>query len=158
MAFVVRVVHFDDDDLELARRVPTQVEAGRVEDVAEDAQVRDEGDPPAVRVDAFGPQMLPDRLAQVDRRRVEVIAVPERQEIRPVAPDEPDPLWDLVQLVEIESDVVDVVLQRVHERTCATVAHLALEQVRPHAARSRATGDSSSATSNPDRQPSSWNP
>ena len=46
----------------------------------------------------------------------------------------------LVQLVEIEGDVEDVVLERVHERTGATVAHLALEQVRPHAARSRAAG------------------
>ena len=66
---------------ELARRVPAQVEAGRVEDVAEDAQVRDQRDPPAVRVHALGAQVRPIAAAQVDRRRVQVIAVPEGEQV-----------------------------------------------------------------------------
>ena len=57
-------------------RVPAQVEAGRVEDVAEDAEVGDEGDLPAGRVQALRAQVVVDapRAGRVpagrgDRRR-----------------------------------------------------------------------------------------
>ena len=56
---------------------------------------------------------------------------------RPVAADEPQPAVDLVELGEVERDVVDVVLELVDERLGPAVADLALEQVGPHAARSR---------------------
>ena len=44
------------------------------------------------------------------------------------------------------------------ERALPVVAHLAFEEMRPHAARSMADVAIASATSNPERQPSSWKP
>ena len=50
------------------------------------------------------------------------------------------------------------VLQLIDRGARAPVAHLALEQVRSHAARSTTDRDRASAASNPERQPSSWKP
>ena len=49
----VRVVHLDDDGPEVAGRIPAQEEAGRVEGIADDPEVRDEGHLPARRVEAL---------------------------------------------------------------------------------------------------------
>ena len=93
-----------------------------------------------------------------------MVVVAERQEIRPVAADQADLARDQIELVEVERHIEDLVLEGIHERASSTMADLALEEVRSHAARScasaawRPTGDNSSATSKPDRQPSSWKP
>ena len=154
----VRVVDLDDDDPQVAGRVPAQEEAGRVEDVAQDPEVGHERDLPAVRVDALASAGDRGPRAQVVGRRVEVVLVAERQQVRPAAADRPEPARHLVELVEVERDVEHAVLEGVRERPDAPVPHDAFEQVRPHAARSMSAAWTSSAASQPDRQPSSWKP
>ena len=99
-----------------------------------------------------------DRCAQVGRGRIEVVRVAECEHIPPVAADEAYPTRDLVELVEVEREIEDRVLELVRERPCTAVPHDPLQQVRPHAASSRAPPAISSAAANPERQPSSWNP
>ena len=73
----MRVVDLDDDHPKLAGRVAAEVEAGGVEDVAEDPQAGDEGHLPSVGLHTVVAEVLPDPGGEVGRRRVEVIAVPE---------------------------------------------------------------------------------
>ena len=56
VSLAVGVVDLDDHDLQVARAVPAQEEAGRVEHVAEASKVGHERDLPAVGVDAFAAQ------------------------------------------------------------------------------------------------------
>ncbi len=158
----MRVVHLDDDDPQHTVAVAAQEEAGRVEDVARHAQVGDERDLPAAGILAVRTQVVDDPRPDVDGRRVEVVLVAEGDEARPVAPEQPERPVHLVQLVEIERGVEHAVLEPVRERAGPPVADDAVEQVRPHAARSSAEvpaiAASAAAASNPDRQPSSWKP
>ena len=156
----MRVVDLDHDDPQHAVAIAAEEEAGRVEDVARHAQVGDERDPPAAGILAVRAQVVDDPRPDVGGRRVEVVVVAEGDEPRSVAPEQPKRPVHLVQLVEIERGVEHAVLQPVRERAGPAVADDAVEQVRPHAARSSADAlaASAAAASNPDRQPSSWKP
>ena len=147
MAFPVGIVDLDDDEPELALRVAAQEEAGRVEDVAEDPQVGDERDAPAGRVHALVAEMLPDGGGQVVSGGIEMIAIPEAQDVRPVATHQPDPAGHLVELGKVQSEVEHREVEPVSERAGAKVGDLPLEQVRPHAASSSAADARSSAAS-----------
>ena len=102
---------------ELAGRVAAQVEAGRVEHVAEDAQVGDQGDAPAVRVVTIEPKVL-----RGSHRRCRPQAAGRWSLSRKVTrfgrfrPTSRMRRGDLVQLGQVEREVVDVVLQLVRER------------------------------------------
>ena len=159
------VVDLDDHDPERALRVATEIEAGRVEHVPEHARVRHERDLPAAGILALRPQVVEERCPQVRRGRIEMIAVAQLQDVAPVPADQARGAIDVVELVEVEREVVDAVLQRIDERSCATMPDDAFEEMRAHAARSsigpatpRVRRDDPPAASNPDRQPSSWKP
>ena len=137
MALQVRVVHLDDDDAQDAVAVAAQVEAGRIEDVAEDPRIRDQRDPPAGRVLALVAQVVEHRRPQVGRRVRPVIVVAEREEVATVPAEQPRRAIDRVELVEVERQVVHVVLEGVDDRPRPPMADGALEQMRPHAAASR---------------------
>ncbi len=143
----MRVVDLHDDHPKLAARVAAQVERGRVELVAEDAQVRHAGQAPALGVEALVAQVLPHRGLEVPRRGVEVIAVPEAKDARPVAPDKTDPARDLVELREVEGEVEDAVVEPVREWAGPEVGDPALEKMRPHATICPAAAARSSAAS-----------
>ena len=96
-------------------------------------------------------------FAEVARGRIEMVGVPERQWSPSVPTDKGDLSRNLIELVEVESDVEDAVLEVVGGFD-ATVSNDALEEVRSHAASSELADPMRSATSKPDRQPSSWNP
>ncbi len=132
-ALAVRVVDLDDDDAQAHRAVATEVEAGRVELVAEDAGRGDEGDAPARRVVALLAQVLQDRGPQVRRRRQPVIAVAEGEHVEPVAAEEAQAPGHRVDLGEVEGEVEDVVLELVLDGPRAPVTDLAVQEVRPHA-------------------------
>ena len=99
---------------------------------------------------------------EVGRRLWEVVAIAERDDAPPVATEQPQPPGHLVELGEVEREVVHVVFKLVDERPSAPMPDFALEEVRVHAAApsppARLGGDSISATSKPERHPSSWKP
>ena len=103
MPLEVRVVDLDDDHPQDTRRIAAEVEARGVEDVAEDTRVRDERDPPVIRVLALGAQMPEDRRAQVRRGHRPVVAVAEREQRSTGSTDGPDPSVDLVELREVRA-------------------------------------------------------
>jgi hypothetical protein len=154
----VGVVDLDDHRGEIAGSVTAQVEARRVEDVAEDPEVRDKDDPPAGRIDPLPREVAPDVGREVGCGHGQVIGVPEDRGVPAVPAEQAEAAIELVELVELERGVPDGVVEGVDDGARATMANAALEEVRVHAACSAAAPVSSSATSNPDRQPSSWNP
>ena len=154
----MRVVDLHDHHAQDALQVAAQVEACGIEDIAEDTQIGDERDAPS-----FGPlsgvaEMVANRCREILRRRIEVVRVPEREQVRAISADDPYPPRDLVELIEIEAEIEDVVLERVGERLRAAVPDLALEEMGSHAAAATASAAIISAAAKPDRQPSSWNP
>ena len=165
MALAMGVVDLHDHDPERALRVTAEVEAGRVEHVAEHARVRDERDLPSAGVLAVRPKVLEERRPQIRRGRIEMIAVPHVQDPSSVATEQPRDAVDVVELVQVERHVVDPMLEGVHERSGATMPDHAFQEMRSHAARSsiRPMSPASAAmirwaASSPDRQPSSWKP
>ena len=79
MSLAVGVVDLHDHSLELAGSITAQVEAGRVEHVAEHAQVGDQRDLPAAGLDALMPQVVEDRRLDVDGDRPAVRDVTVRE-------------------------------------------------------------------------------
>ena len=110
---------------------------------------------PARRIPAVRPEVGEDRLPDVAGRRDEVVGVAELHDAPAIPPDEPERLRDAVELVEVEGEVVHGVLEAIGERDCPAMTDRALQQVRLHAAHSSAWAPIRSATSNPERQPSS---
>ena len=147
MPLAVGVVDLDDDHRERPGLIPAEIEAGRVEDVAEHPQVGHEGDPPSGRVTPLLPQVITDGRVDVRRGRQQVVPVAECHDIGSIAADQQDARRDLLQLREVEREVVDVVLELVREGPVAMVTDLPLQEMRPHAARSIAGRDRSAATS-----------
>ncbi len=158
MALEVGIVDLDHDHPQEAVRVAAEVEAGRVEDVAQDAEVGHQRDAPASGVDALAIEVLADGAVEIAGRHGQVVGVAEGDEAASVAPDEPRPARDLVELAQVEREVEDVVLELVDERLEAAMPDRAFEEMGPHAARSSRSATSASATSKPERQPSSWKP
>ena len=125
------------DDPQVAVRVAAQVEARRVEHVAERPQVRHEGHAPARGVLALGPQVRADVGIDVGRGlRPGGRGRGTRAAARRLRPNSRSRPIEVVELGEVERGVPDVVLEPVRERPGAAVANLALEEVRPHAAAS----------------------
>ena len=148
VALSVGVVDLDDDDAERAVGVSTEVEAGRVEDIAKDSQVRHQGHLPAGRIDALGAKVTAEVGVEVCRRGRKVVGIDERRDRTPMASEEAETSIELADLGQVEADVPDVVLEAVVGRRAAAMPDLADQQVRPHAA----TPASTAATSPPTRR------
>ena len=99
----MRVVDLHDHDPERALPVTAEVEAGRVEHVAEHAWVRDERDLPSAGILVVRPKVLEERRPQIRRGRVEMIAVPHVQDPSSVATEQPREAVDVVELVQVEA-------------------------------------------------------
>ena len=153
---VVRVVDLDDDDLHAPVCVAAEVEAGRVELVAQHARRGDEGDAPALGIEAFLAQVAsaPTRAGRWLRGRQWSRSC-SASALRPVAAEEPQAARATSSIsVEVEREVEDVVLELVDLRLRAPMADLAREQVRPQCGHA-ATGDRRLSLWRPSRRPRS---
>ena len=109
-----RVVQLGDHAGELAVGAVAPVEADRVEDVAEDAELREAEHAVDLGIAGEAAHGLLERQVAV-----EVVAVAERHGVAPVDGDEPQPPLDLGQLVEVEEPVRDGVAEGVAARLVA---------------------------------------
>ncbi len=141
------VVHLDDHHAQLAGLVPAQVEAGRVEEVSQDPEVRYEGNAPGRGFDTVAREVRPHGFSERPGRGEQVVVVPEGQDVSPVLAHQPQLGGHLVDLVQVQREVPHVVLELVYERARAAMPDLAHQQVRSHAASSSAEADSIAAAS-----------
>ena len=125
VALAEGVMDLDDHHPKRSGRIAAEVEAGRVEDVPEDAQVGHERDPPVAGRVTLGAEMRPDVGVEVPCWFREMVGVTEGDEAAAVSPHEPHAAGDLVQLGEVECEVEDVVLELIRERLGPAVADLA---------------------------------
>ena len=79
-----------------------EIDAQRVEGEAEDARHGQKPDPADLASDPGLADVLADLIAQWPRRSVTIVAVAEGEEIGAVAREQPKPLVEAVDLVEIE--------------------------------------------------------
>ena len=113
--------HLGDDRLQPARgRVAVEV-ADRVEDVAQQAQVREQHDAPAGQVDAAAGEELHDVLLHRPGRVAQVVGVTEGEDVGPVVAEQREAPVELGQLVEVEGVEADRVAEDVARRSGARV-------------------------------------
>src|SRR5579883_146274 len=151
-----RVVDLRDDGVDpRPRRVPAVVEAHRVEDVAERAELREDADR------SRGPRARPrldevsHRLVERDARIAEVVGAAEPRDVRPPRGPEPAAPEHRLDLVELEVDEDDPVLEAVLHGRAPPVPDASLVEAAPHATSSVANDR---ATASPLLTPSSWKP
>lgn len=154
------IIDLGDDRLDAVLIIECVEERHRIEGVSEDARVGQRQDARG----AWRPRLdteLTERLGERATGSFLVIPVAQGDEIPAVVAKEAKPLVELRKLVEVDKPQIDGIAKPMVDRTPARVRQRPAIQSGSHAATSmpvRSRSRTCSATSSPERSPSSWNP